>query len=316
MWTADLQWYQKEKSWSATSLWEQLSWIFLFKHSLDISPPSYKPFFFHIRGFSLALPSSKSCGGSAAPSITLLSRAGGSVKSVPYPSNIVWASAQNGYRISAPDLEILIQQQVLYPVRETASVIYLLWVFFKGEMGLQPIQGLFLLLSHHLPNITHPWFNKRRWDVNPHRAGCQLQGELCCNYAALQPKPAGKVWMLAASLTGLLQVIQIKKECCFYLSCFYLPLHHNFTTFLHGFYLITKLMWNHWLHSVKMYSTSGMEAGERTSDVILKVYKHVFPWCGENKSQKTAPSLLHFAHKISNFFLDASRTVPISFFNL
>lgn len=65
-WTADLQWYQKEKSWSANSLWEQLSWIFLFKHSLDFFPPQLQALFFHIRGFSLALPSSKSCTESAA----------------------------------------------------------------------------------------------------------------------------------------------------------------------------------------------------------------------------------------------------------
>jgi len=41
-------------------------------------------------------------------------------------------------------------------------------------------------------------------DVKPQRAGCQLPGELRGNYATLRMKPsAGKVWMLAALLTGL-----------------------------------------------------------------------------------------------------------------
>lgn len=186
-----------------------------------------------------------------------------------YPSNIVLSSTHDGYRISACDLEILIQQQVLYPVRDTASVIY--FVFFKGRKGLLPVQGLFLLqFSHHLHNITHTWFNKSRWEVNPHRAGCQLPGELHCNYAALQPKPsAGKVWRLAASLTGLFQAIQIAKGALF-LSFIFL-----FATSSQLYHFLAWLLFNHKInvkpltsHSVKMYSTSSMENGERISDAI------------------------------------------------
>lgn len=74
--------------------------------------------------------------------------------------------------------------------------------------------------------------------------------------------------MLAASLTGLFEAIPIKKkELCFYLLCFYLLPHHN--------HFLAWLLCNHKIngkpltfHSVKMYSTSGMETGERISDGI------------------------------------------------
>lgn len=119
------------------------------------------------------------------------------------------------------------------------SLCFTFFFFFsKGRKGLMPVEGLFLLqFSHHLHNITHTFFNKSRWDVNPHRAGCQLPGELPCNYAALLPKPsAGKVWMLGSISDRVISSNpNKKKEHCFYLSCFYLLPHHNFTTFLHTF---------------------------------------------------------------------------------
>lgn len=161
-------------------------------------PPVISPFFFHIRGFSLALPSSKSCGESAAPSTYPALQSTGISKITVLLS--AWPSTHDGYRIAACHMEILIQQQVLYPVRDTAYVLLFFFFFSKGRKGLMPVEGLFLLqFSHHLHNITHTFFNKSRWDVNPHRAGCQLPGELPCNYAALLPKPsAGKVWMLGS----------------------------------------------------------------------------------------------------------------------
>lgn len=75
--------------------------------------------------------------------------------------------------------------------------------------------------------------------------------------------------MLAASLTGLFQTIRTKKGALF-LSFMFLS-----ATSSQLYHFLAWLLFNHKInvkpltfHSVKMYSTSGMETGERTSDVI------------------------------------------------
>lgn len=161
------------------------------------------------------LPSSKSYRENQLhPPLTLLSRAEGSVKSVSYPPNVAWSSTHDGYRISACDMEILIQQQGLYPVRETASVIF--FFFSRGGKVLMPIEGLFLLqFSHHHHSITHNSTKAdEMWTLTELDASCQgscVTIMLLCNQNLLQERCG----CLAASLTGLFQAIQIKKGALF-----------------------------------------------------------------------------------------------------
>lgn len=268
MWTADLQWYQKEKSWSANSLWEQLSWIFLFKHSLDFFPLSYKPFFFHIRGFSLALPSSKSHRESAAPSTypALQSRGISNISVIsikPCMAKYTW----------------WLQNFSMWPgnFNTTASAgsskrqsfCYLL-CFFQRKKGFVACSRAFSPPVFTPPSQYHTHLIQQK----------QMRCELLQRW---MPAARGAVLQLYCPTTKTLcrkgvdagsisdRVIwsnsNKKKELCFYLLCFYLLPHHN--------HFLAWLLCNHKIngkpltfHSVKMYSTSGIETGERISDGI------------------------------------------------
>lgn len=188
----------------AESSFLNIHWIFF--------PPVISPFFFHIRGFSLALPSSKSCGESAAPSTYPALQSKGISKITVLLS--AWPSTHDGYRIAACHMEILIQQQVLYPVRDTAYVLLFFFFFPKEERVWCLLKGFFSSSFHTTFTTSHTLSSTKAdemWTLTELDASCQ---ESCpaimlpCYQNLLQERCG----CLAASLTGLFQAIQIKKR--------------------------------------------------------------------------------------------------------